>query len=202
MVSEIRIYIEGGGDSRSARDELRRGFGTFFRSLRDLARSRRIGWRIALCGSRESAYGDFVTALQTHPNSFNVLLVDAEAPVTVPPWKHLCRNDGWSGSGTGDDHCHLMVQLSETWFIADIGTLSSFYGAQFNPNPIPGNARVETVPKDAVLEALKKATRSTQKGEYHKIRHAALLLEKIDVAVVRRKAPHCDRLFNILTNRM
>jgi hypothetical protein len=198
VVSEIRIYIEGGGDSRATRDELRRGYSEFLGAVRNTARQRRIRWHIVLCGGRENAYKDFKLALQSHPNAFNVLLVDAEAPVTTTPWAHLATRDGWDNGNVHDDHCQLMVQLQETWFVADCQTLQDFYGNGFNPNPIPKAANLEAVSKSVVLSALTEASKNTQKGEYRKIKHGAKLLERIRPAIVRTKTAHCERLFSIL----
>jgi hypothetical protein len=39
----------------------------------------------------------------------------------------------------------------------------------------------------------------TKKGKYHKIDHAADLLEEIDTAKVRHRCPSCERLFATLT---
>jgi hypothetical protein len=89
VVSEIRLYIEG--DRR-----LRPGFGMFFERLRDLARSRRVGWDIKLCGGRNSAFDDFKTALDQHPGAFNILLLDSEGPLNGEPWDHLRKRDGRS----------------------------------------------------------------------------------------------------------
>lgn len=59
---------------------------------------------------------------------------------------------------------------------------------------------VEQIPKHDLEPALKNASRNTKKGQYHKIYHAAKLLEMLDTANVRQAAPHCERLFGILEN--
>jgi len=202
MVTEIRIYIEGGGESRSTKDELRGGYRAFLQEIYDLASTKRIRCRIVMCGGRNSAFDDFKTAIQSHPQSFNVLLVDAEAPVLLTPWAHLQQRDGWISSSVPDNHCHLMVQLLEAWFLADKDALKSYYGQGFNSNPIPGNPNVEQIAKATVASAMGIATRNTQKGEYRKIRDASRLLERISPAVVRVKSPHCDRLFTELSEQI
>lgn len=52
MVAEIRIYVEGGG--KGSLPLIRKGFSEFLSSIRDLARSRRIGWTIVPCGPRSA----------------------------------------------------------------------------------------------------------------------------------------------------
>jgi len=95
VIDEIRVYIEGGGDQRSTRARLRRAFGVYLRELRDRARSKRIRWNIIICGGRTSTFDDYQTALETHPDAFNVLLVDSEGPVTCSsPWEHLRNRPG------------------------------------------------------------------------------------------------------------
>jgi hypothetical protein len=89
MVEEIRIYIEGGGDGKNTKALLREGFSNFLKDLIQIARSKRIRWQIIICGSGNNAFNDFKNALATHPDAYNVLLVDSEAPVNKSAWEHL-----------------------------------------------------------------------------------------------------------------
>lgn len=198
----IRIYIEGGGDGKETKAQLRLGFQAFFKDLYAIARSLRIHFDVITCGSRKKAYDAFITALETHPNSFNVLLVDSEGPVNTEPWQHLKVSDDWDSPGLAEKHCHLMVQAMEAWFFSDLESLSRFYGKGFNPNPIPRNQKVEQIPKKRLEMALKSATKDTTKGEYHKTRHAPKILECLDAPRVRKASPHCERLFATLAREM
>ncbi|MFQ5808556.1 MAG: DUF4276 family protein, partial [Armatimonadota bacterium] len=101
-----------------------------------------------------------------------------------------------------DDRAHLMVQTMEAWLVADGATLRAFYGQGFRANQIPRRGHVEDILKADLERALQAATSHTQKGEYHKIRHASKLLELVDVSIVRERAPHCDRLFTTVAARM
>ena len=197
-MSGIRIYIEGGGDRAEGKAQLRRGFGTFFRDLVARARAKRLKIDTIACGSRNDAFGAFTRALIDHPAAFNVLLVDSEAPVSTPKWDHLRARDNWQPTGLDETHCHLMVQVMESWLIADLPGLQAYYGKGFNPNPIPNPGNIEGIEKARIYQALRDATRQTQKGEYHKIKHAADLLEKIEAATVRQSLPHCDELFKAI----
>lgn len=202
MVSEIRIYAEGGGDQRSGKAAVQEGFSKFLSSLKEMGRERHIRWYVVACGSRQSAFDAFEIALRQHHDSFNVLLVDGEGPVTRSPWQHLQDRDQWSIIGIPDDHCHLMVEVMEAWIVADLETLKKFYGQRFNANPIPGQENVELIAKADLEHALIQATRNTQKGEYHKIRHGPKILALLDMSKVRNRARHCDRMFTILTKKM
>lgn len=199
MVKEIRIYVEGGGNDNDTKKRLRQGFSIFLKEVIDLARSQRIKWQIITCGSRNNAFKDFKNALTDYPDAFNVLLVDAEAPVNKTPWQHLKERDNWDKPEVDDTCCHLMVQMMEAWFLADVEALKRFYGQGFKENAIPKNPNVEKMNKTEIYLALQKATKDTSKGEYGKIQHGAKLLEQISTAKVRAASSNCDRLFTNLT---
>jgi hypothetical protein len=202
MVSEIRIYVEGGGDGSESNAAVRQGFGQFFDPLRQLARSRRIRWHVIACGGRNAAFDDFKTALGTHGDAFNLLLVDSEAPVSQPPWDHLFARDRWARPAAGDEQCHLMTQCVEAWLVADHSALREFYGAGFNERALPAHTSVEAIDKRNLESGLERATRNTSKGRYHKIRHCSVLLARLNTTIVRSKAAYCDRLFTTVASQM
>ncbi|RCJ21063.1 hypothetical protein A6S26_24975 [Nostoc sp. ATCC 43529] len=191
---------------------LRPGFIKFFQELYDIA-AENINIFIVMCGSRRDAYENFKIALQSQPEAFNVLLIDAESSVdsTVTPWEHLrnrTEDHPWILDAVNfeDEQCHLMVQTMEAWFIADIDALRKFYGEEFREDTILHEmARydsVEKVSKRTLKVWLEAATRRTDKKKYHKTNHAPKLLELLDVAKVRQASPYCDRLFTTLTTIM
>jgi Domain of unknown function (DUF4276) len=198
VVTEIRIYCEGGGDGPGTKDPFKEGMSKFLKPLIDLLRSKRIRFYLIPCGGGSEAYKDFKIAISIHRDAFNVLLVDSEGPVAKNPWKHLRDRDNWDAPGCDEDQCYLMVQTMEAWLIADLDALKKFYGQGFNARAIPKNPDVEKIPKDQLEPALKQASRNTQPGEYQKIRHGAKLLAMLDSAKVRKASPHCDRLFSEL----
>jgi hypothetical protein len=194
---EIRIYVEGGGDGKNTKDRFRQGMSQFLKRL--LEDSPRTRINCIVCGRRNDACRDFRNALKSHPESINILLVDSEDFVkVVSPKQHLIARDGWNLDNIDDDNIHLMVQVMESWLIADIDTLAEYYGQNFNRNVIPLTNNVEDVSKDNVESVLKRATRNTSKGEYHKIKHGPAILEKLDAFTVRRKAPSCERLYKFV----
>lgn len=198
----VRIYIEGGGDRSNQKAMLRTGFGDFFRSLRERARSRSKTFNIVMCGSRLRTFSNFTTALQQYPNDLVILLVDSEDAVNGTPRDYLRRRESWHISSSSDENYHLMVRVMESWFLADKACLESYYGSDFKKTQLPGNPNVEDVSKQDVLDGLNTATVSTQKGRYKKIRHASDLLARIDPSEVRRVSPHCDRLFCAVENAL
>lgn len=210
---EIRIYVEGGGNSETTRAKLRSGFNTFLASLRTIANTHGIKkWQVVASGSRREAYDDFCAALKSHPDAFVVLLVDSEDPLPQTcsdpkkrNWEHLKKRQGdqWDCPVSIDDsQCFLMIQSMETWLVADRAALKKFYGQHFNDKALPANTNLESVAKVTIAEKLKQATSKTQKGEYHKTKHAFDILAVVDVAVVRKAVPSCDRLFTELESRI
>jgi hypothetical protein len=199
LVTEIRVYVEGGGDGAESKAAIRRGFGQFLQPLVERARARDIPWHVVACGSRQATFRDYRTALESHPDAFNVLLVDSESRVEALPWEHLRRQDGWEPPITDHRHCQLMAQVVEAWLVADVETLTSYYGQDFQASALPGHRDVEAVEKQRVFEALDHATRRTQKGKYRKIAHCSELLARLDPERVRARAGHCDRLFRTIT---
>ena len=196
-MKELWIFVEGGG-GKDSKDELRRAFSEFLKQPRQAARGRGVHWRIVMCGSRDATYKAFRNAVRDFRDELVFLLVDAEQAVSGTPREHLSARDPWDLSFADDGQCHLMAQVMESWFLADPDALAQFYGPQFGIKQIPPRKNVEEVPKSEVEAVLKSSTAKTSKGEYHKIRHGAPILESLDAGKVRSRAPHCDRLFQSL----
>src|SRR5580704_8023804 len=88
MCTEIRIYFEG--------DKLLRpGFEAFFHELGQLAKARRVSFRLIAGLSGDTACRDFGIAIQAHPNAWNILLRDSEGPVGAGASALLCQRYGW-----------------------------------------------------------------------------------------------------------
>lgn len=200
MVKEVRLYIEGGGNSADGRARLRGGFGQFFEGIVQRARKHNVRWRIIMCGPRAEAFKSFQQALRIHTDAFNILLVDSEGPVKGTPWAHLAAHqDQWQRpSDASDEACHLMVETAESWLLADPEALQRYYGKGFAVGSLPRTKNVESIPKATVTTALDAATHGTRKGGYHKIDHCSDLLGLVDPSRVRASAPHCARLFTVL----
>lgn len=167
---EIRIYFEGNKGLRS-------GFLSFFAELTTAPWN--AGSRLEVIAAKDGP-SMYRKAERTHPQAWNILLQDSEGPV---PAQHA-KDIFW------------MVQLMESWFLAHPKMLSDYYGVGFLVNSIGERADIEQVPKAEVLNLLKRATKHTNKGEYHKVKHAPFLLEKLDSGRVRARSEHCRRLFD------
>jgi len=196
MRKGIHVFVEGGGEG-PVRAAFREGFNTFLGELRDRARRKHMEWNVIPAGSRNDAYQAFRAACRQRPHIINILLVDAEGAVVGSPKDHVCNSDGWDSSIFDDDTCHLMVQLMEAWFLADVERLAGYYGSGFRPNLIPHNQDVEQIDKQRVDSALTEACRHARRGPYQKAQ-AHFILERIRPEEVRKRAKHCDRLFESL----
>ena len=129
-----------------------------------------------------------------------MLLVDAEEPVNeTGPWQHLNNRDGWSRpDGATDDQCHLMVQIMESWFLADQDALKEFYGQGYRQNALPQNTQIERIAKNEVLDGLDRAARETSKRGYDKGSHSFEILAKLDAEKVKIASPHAKRFIDTL----
>ena len=192
----IAIYMEGGGDSRDGRAALRVGMDALLKPLKDLAQRERMRWRLVACGGRDAAFRAFRNA--NHDDTIAALLVDSEGPVSTTPVAHLAGRDGWQLLSVDGDAIHLMVQVMETWIVADAAALRRYYGRGFEPRRLPRSPVLEEVAKADLARALDRATAATSKGSYRKIRHASELLARIDPEVVKQRCPHFDRLWTWL----
>lgn len=196
---KVKVYVEGGGDTRALRAQCREKFGKFFckAGLKGRMPS------IHPCGARQKAFKDFHTAFKNAgEKDFIILLVDSEDAVAVEdgPWKHLKRRDHWDKpEAATDDNAHLMAQCMESWFLADKDKLAAFFGDGFRQNALPAKLEVEDISKKDVLDGLKAATRQCgSKGEYHKGRHSLQVLGRLDPVKVTAASPHARRLVETL----
>ena len=99
---EIRIYTEGGGDSKTQKSDLRSGFDAFLSSLKDKVRESRGKWRCVPSGGRNNTYSDFIDAIDMHPDAEVFLLVDSEEPVKTNPKTFLIDREAKNGWERGE----------------------------------------------------------------------------------------------------
>ena len=188
-MSKVRVYFEGDAT-------LRPGFQHFFTSLTGDDRS-----RLRFVAGEATVVRDFMIALRKHPDSLNLLLLDCEGSAESCSLASLERRADWrplQGAQVRQAQVFWMVQIMESWFLADREALAAYYGNGFRATSLPGNPRVEEIPKADVLRGLREASRDTQKGQYHKTKHAPVLLKQIDPRKVQAAAPNCRRLFDEL----
>jgi hypothetical protein len=209
----VKLFVEGGGtDSSSLRNECRAAFRLF------LQKSGLTGHmpRIVACGSRNDAYADYCRALDNGEDA--LLLVDSEESIVLPqngrchnanesktwnPWYHLEISANWTKpQNAREEACHLMVQLMEAWFLADVETLKEYYGEGFNEHNLPKRTDIENIDRDIVGNSLRRATIRTKKGVYDKGKHSFEILKIIDPKKVMARSPWTQRFVTLLSEKM
>jgi hypothetical protein len=199
ILRKVWLNVEGGND-KYLDMSLKNSMRSFLRELDEALRG--IGWslKIDMKHSRDEAFKAFLHPLQPDPTAYRVLLVDAEAPIAPnhDAKQHLRSRDGWDTAAHDAAQFYLMVQMMESWFLADLDALEDYFGHGYRPNAIPKRNDIEAIPKDDVESHIDSATIASARRKYHKGRHSADLLAKINPQLVRQKSPHCERLFTEL----
>jgi hypothetical protein len=194
----VKLYVEGAGQTDLARSQCREAFSTFFEAA-GLAGKRP---RTVPCGGRQAAFDAFQAGIAGPRNGELVLLlVDSEGPVQPnhSNWDHLKARDNWDRpTGATDDQAFLMVQVMETWFLADRAMLRAYFGAAVRVNHLAAWPDLEAVPKDDVLRALDMASAACGARRYAKGRTSFVMLEKLDAQKVRAACPHARQLLERL----
>lgn len=198
---KVRLYVEGGGDSRSLHIKCREGF----RKLLERAGFKGRMPATKACGGRTAAYDDFKTALESAAeNECPILLVDSEAVVETGAWEHLQIRDGWQRPpNTDDDQAQLMVQCMETWIVADRTALRTFFGQCLRDSALPAAFDLEAKSNEDIQDSLADATRACGVDrKYRKGRRSFEPLSVLDPDVLREHLPHFGKLCEALTSRL
>ena len=188
MVSEIRIYFEGN-------KKLREGFNKLIRSKIEQTSHSCVRFNLIAGGSKEETIKDFKKAVSSHKNASIIMLIDSDRAYDSGLLMNIRSQ---IGANVQDEQIHFMVQVMESWFLADRDALKQYYKQNFQESRLPQNPDVEQIPKSDVITGLENATRDTQKGKYHKTKHAPQLLSKLNADKVCSVAPSCKRLFDSL----
>jgi hypothetical protein len=207
--NNVCVYVEGG--STHLESDVRQAFAKFFAKT-ELGEEKRP--RIVVCGSRGNAYKRFNTAIINQDSA--LLLVDSEAPISslnepqnnnnpYKPWEHLKTKDNWDKpKGAKDDDCHLMVQIMESWFIADWEAVSKYFGQGFKANAKPAQL-IEKIHKSDVKAVISKATRDCKTKEKYdddtKGEHSFKLLALISPDKVMKASPWAKRFIDEIIKR-
>jgi hypothetical protein len=205
-MTNIAIYVEGGGDTAQQKADLRTGLDQLLGRQKQAARNKRLGWKLVPCGGRDNARKAFLAAIHNSAGqTLCVLLVDAEEGLPAETTgqaaenaqarkNHLIQRDRWHLANIDPHQIHLMVQCMEAWIVADPDALARYYGKKFLPQKLPNRRNLEEEPKAQLYEKLADATRLTTRGEYSesnqsKIRHGSKLLSLLDPEQVAQRCP-------------
>lgn len=191
----VRIFIEGGGSGKASDEVFKEGWTKFFTAAGLAGRMP----KIVRGEGRSTTFRKFTTA-RRRADEILLLLVDSEGPVVAShsAWQHLHNRDNWGQpNDAGDDSAYLMVQVMETWFLADRDTLRQFFGPLLNENHFRRWPNLEAVHKDTVYNALEHATRDCQK-QYRKGKISFQLLGEINPDIVAYACAHARQILQRL----
>jgi hypothetical protein len=195
---KVKVYAEGGGEGELLDVLFRQGWNEFFKAAGLEGRMP----RIVRGKGRTRTFDLFLTAVSNGgPNDLPLLLVDSEGPVKPgqTSWQHLKTRDNWDKpNGAADDQVFLMVEVMETWFIADKQMLAGYFGANFRANQIPAWPSLEAVPKKIIFETLDNATAGCGRKRYSKGKVSFELLRRLNPNAVEPSCPHAKALLERL----
>ena len=199
-VVRVALYIEGGGTSSRMGQLFRNAWRDFFVSA-GLAGNLP---SIVRGGGRNATFDQFTTAVRrARADELPILLVDSEGPVAAgrSVWQHLQANDRWARPpGIGDDQAFLMVQVMETWLLADRDALRRYFDASFRENRLPPQNNLEGIAKETVLQSLERATADCNK-RFDKDAKGTVpfeILRRISPDAVAERCPHAKAMFDCL----
>jgi hypothetical protein len=201
----VRICVEGGGDSKEQHTRCREGFSKLIEKAGFKGRMPRI---IAGRG-RESTYDKFKTAVAAGAQAaYPMLLVDSEDPVpeeeTVPDsavaWGHLKSRDNWDcPAGVKNDQVQLMATCMETWIMADRGALYTVFGASLRTSALLPQHDLEARTRQDVHSALEHATQDcSRERAYRKGVRSFQVLAQLDPETLNQHLPHFRRFITTL----
>ena len=193
----VKLYIEGGGDGPLLDTLFRQGWRQFFEAAGLAGRMP----AVVRGQGRTQTFDLFATAIANpRGGTLPLLLVDSEDPVTAghSVWQHLKERDHWERpAGAADDQAFLMVQVTETWFLADRDLLRSYFGTSLRENHFRQWASLEVVPKLTVLSTLNQSTAGCRR-HYAKGKVSYELLGKLSPVRVEATCPHAKTLLDRL----
>jgi hypothetical protein len=195
----FRIYAEGGGEGEYLDSLFRRGWKLFFESAGLQGRLP----RVVRGKGRRRTFELFSTAVANPKRGeLPLLLVDSEGALQSgrSAWEHLEESDDqWQKPpSAGDDQAFLMVQVMETWFLADREMLRRFFGPNLRESHFRSWADLEAVPKATVLEVLRLATAACERKRYGKGKVSFEMLAELDAKKVAAACPHARELLDRL----
>lgn len=194
-----RIYVEGGGAGELLDTLFRQGWNEFFRRAGLVGRMP----RVVRGQGRLRTFDLFVTRVRNpRAGELPLLLVDSEEAVAPAhtAWQHLKARpgDNWDRpNGVADHQAFLMVQVMETWFLADRALLRDYFGPSLREAHLRAWPALEQVSKPDVMNALEQATAGCDK-RYSKGKVSFELLAKVNPAHVEAACPHARSLLDRL----
>jgi hypothetical protein len=191
-VNHVQIFFEGNSSLKLS----------LLRFIEKAAPASRGSIRIKLVKNKDETIKDFLRTFAENPTLNMILLVDSDAPDDGTLVDKLKKTSIWrkhAPKRVKPECLHWMVEVMESWFVADGTALKTYYGKDFKPTALPKHKNVEEVPTANVLKALKRAS-SGRYDETAKTTHAPKILDLLSPATVRDKAVNCDRFLTAVAS--
>lgn len=192
----IVIHAEGGGEGQLLDTLFRQAWSAFFRSAGLAGRMP----RVVRGQGRDQTIANYLKQLQQPETGvLPLLLVDSERAVRAGQSSaDFLRADAHARlPQAADGQVFLMVQLMETWFLADRDLLRRYFGNELRENAFAAWPDLEAVPKETVLRALDHATAACR-TRYGKGKVSFQMLGRLDPARVETACPHARALLEFL----
>ncbi|MFH0967906.1 MAG: DUF4276 family protein [Methanobacteriota archaeon] len=201
----VRIFVEGGGDSKELKSRCREGFRKL---LENSGFQGRMPGFVA-CGGRNKAFDMFCTStLGDRDQMRSFLLVDSEDPVegedyspeSSIAWIHLEKRDKWDRpEGVLNSQVLLMTTCMETWIMADRDAIHAFFGGNIREASLLPIYELEKRPRDEVLESLISGTVNCGRNKaYRKGKRSFELLIHLNPKTLQQNLPHFQRFIQTL----
>ncbi|NJL72916.1 MAG: DUF4276 family protein [Candidatus Competibacteraceae bacterium] len=189
---EVRLYVEGGGDSESLRSQCREGFRKFLENAGLAGKMP----RIVACGARQAAYDRFKTAIES--NTVALLLIDSEDFFSsASPWEHLWNRPDDRFSRPSSATTTIAISWLSAWnrgFLRTRRQFKRFFGQGFNAPSLPQGKNIENISKSDIYTGLQRATSNCKtKAPYGKGAHSFRLLALVKPSMVFDASPSANR---------
>lgn len=205
-VVTVRIFVEGGGDSKELKSRCREGFRKL---LENSGFQGRMPGFVA-CGGRNKVFDMFCTSAQRDGDQLrSYLLVDSEDPVegedyspeSSIAWIHLKKRDRWDQpDGVLNAQALLMTTCMETWIMADRDAIHTFFGGTIREASLLPMYELEKQPRDKVLESLISATENCGRSKaFRKGKRSFELLIHLNPKTLQQNLPHFQRFIQTLS---
>ncbi len=193
---KFEIHIEGGGPGAAA-VQFRKAWKKFLTAAGVEDRK----FKVVRGGTRNDTFRNFLMSVRNSDSGFaQFLLIDSETPLNPiqSKWEHLERNDKWQRpKEAGEESVYMMVQVMESWFLADPDLLKSHFGRSFKERFIKKWPNLEDISKGEVLNILKMATKNCSQP-YKNGPVSFEILSKIDPVRVEQSCKHAKQLLEKL----
>ena len=195
------VYIEGGSDTNGkVNAEFRHAFHEIFSNAGITKPPKVIMAKAQMVGKFVRSYKKDNDALLLLDSEMNVKGDEDKTDALRRFIQNVKKRKDWDENSDEipEDRIHFMVACMESWFIADVDTIQTYFG--IGKEKIQDWQDVEIIDKDKILDTLKKIAGESPKKKYSKTRDATKLLRRTNPLVVKEKAYFCDRFLKFLIN--